>query len=288
MPMPTEAATPTPFTLAGPNGPLHGLIDFPAEPGLWPTVVICHGFKGFMEWAFFPYLAHLLSERGLVAVRFNLSGSGQQPGEDRVSDLDAFRSNTQSRELADLLAVIAAVGGEIAPGRADAKRISLVGHSRGGGNAILAAARPELRERVRALVTWAAVATFDRFSEDQKAFWREIGEFPMQNTRTKQNLSLGLGLLEDLEANGEALDPIRAAAARSCPWLIVHGDRDDSVGFSDGEKLKAAAAEPCELLRIEGGDHGFGAKHPFQGPTPQLIEAMNATRRWLGRWGQTR
>jgi pimeloyl-ACP methyl ester carboxylesterase len=248
-------------------------------------VVICHGFKGFMEWAFFPYLAHLLSERGFVVVRFNLSGSGQLPGEDRVSDLEAFRSNTHSRELADLLAVIAAVGGEIAPGRADAKRISLVGHSRGGGNAILASARPDLRERVRALVTWAAVATFDRYSEDQKAFWRSMGEFPGQNTRTKQDLALGLGLLEDLEANGEALDPTRAAAARTCPWLIVHGDRDDSVGFADAEKLAAAAADPFELLRIEGGDHGFGAKHPFQSPTPQLIQALNATQRFLVRWG---
>jgi fermentation-respiration switch protein FrsA (DUF1100 family) len=142
-----------------------------------------------------------------------------------------------------------------------------------------------LEGQVRALVTWAAVATFDRYSEDQKAFWREVGEFPVQNTRTKQELALGLGLLEDLEANREALDPTRAAAVRTCPWLIVHGDRDDSVGFLDGEKLKAAAAEPCELLRIEGGDHGFGAKHPFQGPTPQLIQALNATQRWLLRWG---
>ncbi len=280
-----ESTTPTLFTIPGPHAPLHGLIDFPEEPGLRPTVVICHGFKGFMEWAFFPYLAHLLSERGFVVVRFNLSGSGQLPGEDRVSDLAAFRSNTHSRELEDLLAVIAEVGGEIAPGRADSKRLSLFGHSRGGGNAILAAARPELQERVKSLVTWAAVATFDRYSEDQKRFWRDLGEFPVQNTRTKQDLALGLGLLEDLEAYGDALDPTRAAAVRSCPWLIVHGDRDDSVGFSDGEKLKAAATEPCELLRIEGGDHGFGAKHPFQGPTPQLIQALNATQSWLVRSG---
>lgn len=280
-----EPATPIPFTLQGPNGPLHGLIDFPAEPGLRPTVVICHGFKGFMEWAFFPYLAHLLAERGFVVVRFNLSGSGQLPGEDRVSDLDAFCSNTHSRELADLLAVIAAVGGEIAPGRADSKRISLVGHSRGGGNAILAVARPELVGRVRALVTWAAVATFDRYSGDQKALWRDLGEFPVQNTRTKQDLALGLGLLEDLETNRETLDLERAAAVRTCPWLIVHGDRDDSVGFSDAETLAAVAADPFELVRIEGGDHGFGAKHPFRSPTPQLIQALNATQRFLVKWG---
>ncbi len=101
---------PTPFTLATPNGPLHGLVDFPAAPGERPAVVICHGFKGFMEWAFFPYLATLLAERGFVSVRVNLSGSGLLPGEDRVSDPAAFRRNTHSREVADLLATLGAVG----------------------------------------------------------------------------------------------------------------------------------------------------------------------------------
>ena len=283
--MSSSTSAPVPFVLPGPHGPLHGLIDLPEEPGLRPTVVICHGFKGFMEWAFFPYLAHLLAERGFVAMRFNLSGSGQLPGEDRVSDLAAFRSNTHGRELEDLLAVIGAAGEEIAPGRADRDRISLMGHSRGGGNAILAAARPELAGRVRSLVTWAAVATFDRYSEDQKTLWRDLGEYPVQNARTKQELALGLGLLEDLEANRETLDIERAAASRTCPFLIVHGDRDDSVGFADAERIKAAAKEPCELLRIEGGDHGFGAKHPFQNPTPQLIQVLNATQRFLAKWG---
>ena len=90
---------PTPFTLSTPNGPLHGLVDFPAAPGERPAVVICHGFKGFMEWAFFPYLATLLAERGFVSVRVNLSGSGLLPGEDRVSDPAAFRRNTHSRDM---------------------------------------------------------------------------------------------------------------------------------------------------------------------------------------------
>ncbi|HXU44496.1 MAG TPA: alpha/beta fold hydrolase [Thermoanaerobaculia bacterium] len=278
-------ADPIPFAHETPEGAtLHGLVDLPAEPGLKPAVVICHGFKGFMECAFFPYLAHLLAERGFVAVRFNLSGSGQKPGEDRVSDLAAFRANTHSRELRDLLSVIGAIGEGIAPGRADRERIALFGHSRGGGNALLAAARPELKGRVRALVTWAAIATFDRYTEEQKGLWRTLQEFPVVNVRTHQELALGLGLLEDLEANREALDLERAAGERAAPWLIVHGDKDDSVSPSDGERLYAAAADPKELLLVPGGDHSFGARHPFQNPTPQLIQALNETQRWLLRW----
>jgi fermentation-respiration switch protein FrsA (DUF1100 family) len=39
------------------------------------------------------------------------------------------------------------------------------------------------------------------------------------------------------------------------PKLILHGDRDDIVPFSMGEKLFAAAAEPKDFLRLEGAGH---------------------------------
>src|SRR6185295_3101659 len=161
-----------PFTVKAGSATLHGIADLPDLPGERPAVVICHGFKGFMEWGFFPYVASLLAGRGFVAVRFNLSGAGMRPGDEMVTDLGAFRENTYSRELADLLAVLAALGETIAPGRVDRRRLGLFGHSRGGGDALLAAARPPWRERVRALVTWASIADVDRFTSEQKEEWR--------------------------------------------------------------------------------------------------------------------
>ena len=70
-----------PFTLDTGSSLLHGLADLPDLPGERPAVVICHGFKGFMEWGFFPHLATLLAERGYVAIRFNLSSTGMLPGD---------------------------------------------------------------------------------------------------------------------------------------------------------------------------------------------------------------
>src|SRR5579864_1916440 len=129
----------SPFELSRPGGTLlHGLVDLPEAPGRGPVVVICHGFKGFMEWGFFPALAALLAQRGFVAVRFNFSGTGMQPGDERVTDPGAFRDDTYSAELADLLRVLDATGDEVAPGRVDRARIGLFGHSRGGAAAILA------------------------------------------------------------------------------------------------------------------------------------------------------
>ena len=259
----------TPFLLEN----LHGLIDLPEEPGERPAVVICHGFKGFQEWGFFPYLAALLADRGFVVIRFNVSGAGMLPGDDLVTDPAAFQANTHGRELADLLAVLKATGRTLAPGRVDRNRLGLFGHSRGGGNSILAAAR----EPVKALVTWASVATFDRYTPEQKEAWRRDGQFPVVNARTGQELALGLGLLEELET----LDILAAARTIRVPWLIVHGEEDESVPVTEADRL--AEVSSGELLRIPGANHTFGARHPFVGPTPQLIQALNATQRWFRR-----
>jgi len=269
---------------ANTDAPIHGVAHFPTTPGPQPTVLICHGFKGFMEWGFFPPLAELLADRGFTAVRFNYTGSGMKPGDELVTDLDAFRLNTFSRERDETLRVLAALGDEIAPGRVDTEKIGLVGHSRGGGASILVSAHPEWKDRLGALVTWAAVSTWDRFGgEKTKKAWRAQGTLPIKNARTGQELQLGVELLEDMEGNREALDILAAAGRREAPWLIVHGADDEAVPAPEAEALNQTAGGEHELLMIPDAGHTFNAKHPFAGPTPQLIEAMNATQTWLRR-----
>ena len=257
-----------PFTLQTPAALLHGLADLPDEPGERPAVVICHGFKGFMEWGFFPALAALLAERGYVAVRFNLSGTGMRPGDELVTDPDAFRANTYSRELAELLAVLDATGESIAPGRVDRGRIGLLGHSRGGGDALLAAASPAWRDRLRALVTWAAIADVDRFTPAQKEEWRRSGELPVANARTGQQLALGAGLLADIEERGPELDLLAAAASRRAPWLIVHGAEDESVPVAEAHRLAGSAAGRAELLVVPGASPYLRQPPPLRRPHP--------------------
>ncbi|MEM7587593.1 MAG: hypothetical protein AAF560_29665 [Acidobacteriota bacterium] len=53
--------------------------------------------------------------------------------------------------------------------------------------------------------------------------------------------------------------------------------------MAEAQNLDRAARDPHELLVIEGAGHTFGAQHPFAGPTPDLIAAMNATQTWLKR-----
>ena len=274
-----------PFKVDRPGGGvLRGVVDLPETPGRSPTVVICHGFKGFMEWGFFPAVAELLAQRGFVTVRFNLAGSGMQPGDELVSDPRAFSANTYSAEVADLLRVLEATGHEIAEDRVDRGRLGLLGHSRGGGAAILAAASEAWRDRIRALVTWAAISHVDRYSPEEKRLWRATGELPVVNTRTGQQLALGRGLLDDVERHAAGgLDILAAAGRLAAPWLIVHGGDDESVPASEAAELAARAAGRHELLVVPGAGHTFGAKHPFVGPTPHLVQALNATQTWFRR-----
>ena len=271
-----------PFTLEVDSGRrLHGLIDLPDKPGPRPAVVVCHGFKGFMEWGFFPYLAHLLATRGFTTVRFNLSGGGMRPGEDLVSDTEAFAHATVGNDFSELEAVLEAVAdGRVAAGRVDPERLGLVGHSRGGGTSLLAAARTR---RLAALVTWSAVATFDRLTADEKAVWRKTGRVPVVNARTGQQLELDRAVLDDLEAHEADYDLEAAASRRRAPWLIVHGEEDETVPVAEARRLAAAARGPSGLEIVAAASHTFGAVHPFNGPTAPLIQALNLTQTWLRR-----
>lgn len=277
--MPSRA----PFTLAIPRGPsLHGFLDLPDQPGPRPAVIVAHGFKGFMEWGFYPYLAELLAARGFAVLRFNFAGAGMGPGDELITDLEAFRHATVSGDLADLTALLAAVLEEaVAPGRVDTQRIGLFGHSRGGGTSLLLAASPRGRERVRSLVTWNAIGRHDRLSPEENALWRERGEIPVLVARTGQVLPVAVEVLDDIAAHREAFDLETAAARRLAPWLIVHGSEDQRVPVTEGRALAAAAAPPAELLILEGAGHTLGAQHPFAGPTPHLIQALNATQAWF-------
>jgi uncharacterized protein len=242
-----------------------------------PAVLVLHGFKGFKDWGMFPPLSQRLAQAGFTAVSPNLSGSGVDDEGD-FSLPERFGHNTFSAELEDVRRVIdALMAGQL--GVPTPSTLGLVGHSRGGGIAILQAARDP---RVRALVTWAAISSVERWPAPQRSSWRAAGRTDIQNARTGQVLPLYTDVLDDIEQNASALD-IEAAGRRiRIPWLVIHGTEDESVRFAEAEQLKAASARPdTRLLPIEGGGHTFGAVHPWRSTTPELATVFDATLAWL-------
>ena len=242
-----------------------------------PAVVLCHGFKGFKDWGFFPPVADRLARAGYVVVSWNASGSGVDDSGEFVWP-ERFAANTFSAELSDLESVLGALDG----GALDVVKpstIGLVGHSRGGGLAILAASRSE---RVASLVTWAAISTPHRWSVEMRRRWREAGFLEITNQRTGQVIKALPDVLDDLERNSDLLDIGSAADRVKCPWIVIHGAVDETVKLKEAEELASRASRPA-LRVVPRTGHTFGAVHPFQGMTPALTEVFDATVEFLGK-----
>jgi dienelactone hydrolase len=238
-----------------------------------PAVVLVHGFKGFKDWGLWPSFAERVARAGVSAVTFNLSGSGVDDTGEFVFP-ERFGHNTFSAELQDLRRVVDALeAGDL--GVVPPTSLGLLGHSRGGGIAVLhAAADP----RVRALVTWSAISTVQRWAAPDRAVWRAEGVQPVKNARTGQILPQYPDILDDIERNADSLDIERAAARVAVPWLIVHGVDDEAVPLLEGERLAAAAAPPrTRSLWVPGAGHTFGAVHPWRGTTPELDLVLDTT-----------
>lgn len=238
-----------------------------------PLVIFCHGFKGFKDWGSFPYLFDKLAQAGNFVASFNFSynGTGLKPEEQsEFARLELFAKNTFSRELDDLGNIIDHFEKVKDEYNYDFGNLTLVGHSRGGGIAILKTAEDK---RVKRLITLASVSNFNRYSERHQKEWKERGYFEVLNTRTNQVMRLNYTLMEDLEKNAERLDIEKAAEGINVPWLIVHGKEDLAVDYSNGESLYTLSnKESTELVMLEKTGHTFGAVHPFKGTTEALEE----------------
>lgn len=260
-----------PFTLEFPDQPertLRGRIEWregTSDPA--PAVLVLHGFKGFMDYGFFPFVQQRLAQAGLVSVAVNVSGSGI--GEDPLvlSEEDEFATNTYSRELGDIERLLEFVQAGAAGAPVDAARIGVLGHSRGGGMALLLASR---QPGVRAVATWAAVDSFDRISADQRAALERDGHIFIPNLRTGQQHRIDRVVLEDFEANREAFDVLAACGRIECPALVVHGRTDPAVEPEAASRIHGALASGHKELAIEGDGHTFGARHPFEGAPVDL------------------
>ncbi len=229
-----------------------------------PVIVFVHGFKGFKDWGAFNEIAEWFARQGFIFVKFNFSHNGttpQKPAE--FADLEAFGNNNFSKEIYDLDCVISYIlnAGKIPSAEINTENIFLVGHSRGGGIAILKAAEDE---RVKKLATWAAVNDFNyAWDEDRVAYWRARGVMHVENARTKQRMPLYYQLYEDYIANKEKLHIPAAVKILQKPFLAIHGTEDEAVDFRHALEMKRWNPT-IKLDLIPHGNHVFGVKHPHK------------------------
>lgn len=266
------------FTITSGEGlPIRGEFGVPRNPrGL---VILVHGFKGFKDWGFFPFVAESLREANFVVCRFNMSRSGVGEDGDTFDRLDLFAGDTYTKQLRDLAAVVAHAHGEF-----PFLPILLLGHSRGGGVALLGAGEvPHLR----GVVTWSAISRCDRWDEETKRRWRADGHMDIVNARTRQTMRLSTEILDDYEANREQLDILAAAKRLRVPLLVVHGANDESVPVAESEDIVASASDASHAV-IAGASHTYNGIHPLVDVPLALSTAVAVTRRFMLAYTESR
>jgi dienelactone hydrolase len=242
-------------------------------------VILVHGFKGFKDWGFCPYIGEYLSKRNFFVITFNFSHNGTGENLTEFTELDKFAENTFSLEISELSEIITAYKNNFF-GTSNNQPVGLLGHSRGGGISLLTSKQ---NDGVKAVAIWASVSDFDRYSERQKEIWRKKGVFEVLNTRTKQVMRLNVSLLDDLEQNKDtSLNIENAVKTLNMPLFIAHGEQDLAVPVKEAETIyNWSNKDMTEFYRIPGTGHTFNAKHPFEGSNPRLDSLMEKTERFF-------
>lgn len=240
-----------------------------------PLLLFCHGFKGFKDWGSFPYVADSLANRGITTIRFNFTCNGVGESLTEFDELEKFGRNTYAREIADLQTLTEWVlsGRLPLPAHVDTGRLFVLGHSKGGGDAILFGAG---NSKVAGIITWNGIADVNLFDEKLRRQIADNGVGYIPNARTGQNMPISRAVIDDVDQNREAYDLLKKVAMMPQPLCIIQGKNDFARLVKGAERLHQAAKD-SELAWIEGADHTFGAKHPFLGSTPQLEEAIERT-----------
>lgn len=233
-----------------------------------PVVIWVHGFMGFKDWGPYNLMAAYFASAGFVFVKFNMSHNGttvEHPTD--FADPEAFGQNNFEKELDDLGTVIDWITSDscpVAKGERNTDEIYLIGHSRGGGIVTLKAGEDT---RVKKIATWAAVNEFGKFwKDDQMDQIRQDGVLYVTNGRTKQQLPVYWQMYENYFNNRERLYIPDVVRRLSIPMLIVHGTADEAVPVSSATEMKEWQPD-AELIIMEGSNHVFGGKHPWESET---------------------
>lgn len=249
---------------------------FKASDTQKPLVIFCHGYKGFKDWGAWDLAAKTFAEADLFFIKFNFSHNGGTVDDPMdFPDLNAFAENNYSKEMEDLEDLINFLHSTSNPFQAeiDPNRLTVIGHSRGGGIATLKASEDT---RIKKLISWAGVSDFGRrtATSGELESWQKNGVKYVLNGRTKQQMPHNYQFYEDFKNNETRFNIELASKKLNLPHLIIHATDDPSVKFKEAEELHSWDPN-SELYPIKNSDHVFGTSHPWD--KPEMPEALQNT-----------
>jgi alpha-L-fucosidase 2 len=248
----------------------------PKGPGLHPIAIVIHGGgyqRGDSQSDSEAYCVDFLAPAGYATFSINYRLAPKYPYPYMVYDVErAIRYLRYNAGAFD----------------ADQKKIALVGGSAGGFlsnmvGLVGAPGDPKAKDpvdresaRVQAVVTLFAQSSF--------------ATVPL-NADVHALLDPLIKEKGEREALKEA-SPITYVTKNAPPFLLIQGDKDEYIPFTEDTNLQTALQKvgvKCEIIRIPGGAHGTGAWHTIPGVPDwerQMTEWLNATLHHKGPVGE--
>ena len=240
--------------------PIVGDFSFSYNNKKPPLVIFCHGYKGFKDWGAWNLVAREFVNKGFCFVKFNFSlNGGTVDNPIDFPDLNAFSKNTHSQEVRDVSRLLNFLFNEHA-NDFNHSDISIVGHSRGGGVALLSSVKHSIIKKV---CTWASVADYgERFPNNEEInAWKKNGVRYVLNSRTNQNMPHEFSFYQDFLDNKNELNIESAVKKINFPQMIIHGTLDQAVHLDNAKRLMSW--NRSAILYTLRTNHTFGIKHPW-------------------------
>ncbi len=252
-------------------------IHYPLDQTECQLVIYAHGINGFKDWGGMEIIARQFARAGYAFLKFNFSHNGTTPAQPcQFADPEAYGQDNYSIRQQELNLISAyTLKPNIFPFRVAG--ISLIGHSRGGTDALL---NTRSNGRINQLITWSAPAyattPWRNWDKEKMQQWRDEGVVYLENKRTGQQLPLYYQLYEDYRQNKQAYSVEMAARELSIPWLICHGEEDEAVFIKDAYDLKSWQPQ-ANIKIIANTGHTYGRSHPWEeenlpAPSQELVE----------------
>lgn len=217
------------------------------------TIVFLHGICSSRK----EHLgqARYVASQGYTAVLPDLRGQGRSTGQwltygcQESSDLQQLLSALLERRLVTL-------------------PVGVLGFSYGAATANLWASQDP---RLTAVVS---IASYTSLEEVVPQYVREFAPWlnPLLGQERIQQVIAAAGRMASFEPAAAA--PLAAIQRRSVPTLLLHGEKDANIPFTQAEQLATAARGPCLLLAVPGGGHQCAGS--------EFVRAQAAE--WFARW----
>lgn len=224
----------------GSIGRLYALLQLPDLPpdGKCPMVILCHGFRGSLEYHLWAPLAEILNAHGIGVLRFDFGGCGKSDGQ--------FEDMTVPGEIDDLMNVISYV--RALP---TTSTITLVGHSQGGVVCGMAAGQcGESQIKALALMSAAAVLREDALRGNTMG----VKYDPWHLDQPYYELPGGEKLGRDYIRSAMSLPIYETTAKYKGPAFILNGMADQVVPYTYAQRYKQILPQG-KLVIIPGENH---------------------------------